>query len=688
MDLFGNKVDIKIETVILFLLIGIVIVLLLFCFEPWKASSPARDPSPQQVTIPVKQVGQHVANDSKVNVVEPFQQVTKDARILYKKVGFTSLGSDGKDAKVNILRFKTRPIKDSEKDFQVAYMFTQDIETLKSLNKGEPVTLLDSSATTTTSTVPVSVTPVYKSFTADIMAQSAYPTLNRELCKQLGLPEDYVAFAMDLADKVLADYNSRSGSNAYTILLAAQELIKSEFNKLPTTGGAEWQTRLKNGINKINGATGLYSIPLPLNGSLVSYTKYVDANSQYWTNENKKNQILASVLYVIESIINIQPIIAGFPDTGTLFKYIYAYDLISKQILVSATTLHNKIQANKTKLLTLNEIDINQGSFLSALDAIPFIDKIFTPRVSDKTITQLGLISNAIYYTFRVFLYGKFIDMSDITTTTTQPAAVPTGETDPQIIQVLQAIGSKYYDPATGERKARDRDFYLEFSNGLEINIKFLFNYVTNMTGEVKCEATITELPLGTAADPAYKTYKFDTCQLDYIGNRMIITFTKTTGPVNYAKINKTDGGKYDKVTVIQTFNLEINVGDTQISESADTFQSIIERVVFYNTFMSYSLSAKLEDSAGSVKPIYTLNLFPQSITSSFESLKEYTKSALNKTTERLLKDNVAEIVTPMFIVDQRLDRTEGILAKIKDHYRFNELSNAQSGYRFYPVSE
>ncbi len=95
-----------------------------------------------------------------------------------------------------------------------------------------------------------------------------------------------------------------------------------------------------------------------------------------------------------------------------------------------------------------------------------------------------------------------------------------------------------------------------------------------------------------------------------------------------------------------------------------------------------------MDDSAGSVKPIYTINLFPQSITSAFESLKEYTKSALNKTTERLLKDNVAEIVTPMFMVDQRLDGTEGILAKIKDHYRFNELSNAQSGYRFYPVSE
>jgi len=677
MDLFGNKVDIKIETVILFLLIGIVIVLLLFCFEPWKASSPARDPSPQQVTIPVKQVGQHVANDSKINVVEPFQQVTKDARILYKKVGFTSLGSDGKDAKVNILLFKTRPIKDSEKDFQVAYMFTQDIETLKSLNKGEPVTLLDSSATTTTSTVPVSVTPVYNSFTAGVMAQSAYPTLNRELCKQLGLPEDYVTFAMDLADKVLADYNSRQNSDAPTKLLAAQELIKAEFNKLPTTDGQEWQKRLKNGVSKVK--TDLIALP---NATIIANTNILPS-SYLSVNANK---IRITVIAFIESIIyanNPAPFnLAPLTSNGALLKYMYANTVIQEQINKTvADDLYPKITKNPTKLLTDTDLNTSQATFQAGLTST-FEDK--------KTIStaDIGLISNAIYYTFRVFLYGKFIDMSDITTTTTQPAAAPTGETDPQIIQVLQAIGSKYYDPATGERKARDRDFYLEFSNGLEINIKFLFNYVTNMTGEVKCEATITELPLGTAADPAYKTYKFDTCQLDYIGNRMIITFTKTTGPVNYAKINKTDGGKYDKVTVIQTFKLEINVGDTQISESADTFQSIIERVVFYNTFMSYSLSAKLEDSAGSVKPIYTLNLFPQSITSSFESLKEYTKSALNKTTERLLKDNVAEIVTPMFIVDQRLDRTEGILAKIKDHYRFNELSNAQSGYRFYPVSE
>lgn len=687
MDLFGNKVDIKIETVILFLLIGIAIVLLLFCFEPWKSISSARDPHPQQVLPQVEQPEQLMTNNSKVSVMEPFQQVTADARILYKKVGFTELGTDGKDAKVNILRFKTQPIKDSEKDFQVAYMFTQDMETLKSLNKGEPVTLLDTTTTTTsadtTTTTTVSVTPVYNSFKADVMAQRAYPTLKSTLCKQLGLPEDYVTFAMDLADKVLTDYKSRTGSSADTNLLAAQDLINLEFSKIPADG-QEWQKRLKNGVSKINGATGLYSIPLPLDGILSSYVKLVDDKSSYWTTENKKNHILASVLYVIESIINTQPIIAGFPDTGTLFKYMYAYDMISNQILVSATTLHTKIQENKTKLLTSAEINIIQGSFQSALAAILFIDKIFTPRVSDNTIPQLGLISNAIFDTFRVFLYGQFIDMSDITTTTTQPAAAPVGESDPQIIQVLQAIGSKYYDPATGERKSRDRDFYLEFSNGLEVNVKFLFNYITNMTGEVKCEATITELPTGSAADPAYKTYKFDTCQLEYINGRMIITFTKTTSPVNYAKVA---GGKYSKVTVIQTFKLEINLGDTQVAES-DTFQSIINRAVFFNTFMSYNLAAKLEDTVGSVKPVYTINLFPQSITSAFESLKEYTKSALNKTTERLLKDNVAEIVTPMFMVDQRLDRTEGILAKIKAHYRFNELSNAQSGYRFYPVSE
>jgi hypothetical protein len=556
-------------------------------------------------------------------------------------------------------------------------MFTQDIETLKSLNKGEPVTLLDSSATTTTSTVPVSVTPVYNSFTAGVMAQSAYPTLNRELCKQLGLPEDYVTFAMDLADKVLADYNSRQNSDAPTKLLAAQELIKAEFNKLPTTDGQEWQKRLKNGVSKVK--TDLIALP---NATIIANTNILPS-SYLSVNANK---IRITVIAFIESIIyanNPAPFnLAPLTSNGALLKYMYANTVIQEQINKTvADDLYPKITKNPTKLLTDTDLNTSQATFQAGLTST-FEDK--------KTIStaDIGLISNAIYYTFRVFLYGKFIDMSDITTTTTQPAAAPTGETDPQIIQVLQAIGSKYYDPATGERKARDRDFYLEFSNGLEINIKFLFNYVTNMTGEVKCEATITELPLGTAADPAYKTYKFDTCQLDYIGNRMIITFTKTTGPVNYAKINKTDGGKYDKVTVIQTFKLEINVGDTQISESADTFQSIIERVVFYNTFMSYSLSAKLEDSAGSVKPIYTLNLFPQSITSSFESLKEYTKSALNKTTERLLKDNVAEIVTPMFIVDQRLDRTEGILAKIKDHYRFNELSNAQSGYRFYPVSE
>ncbi len=660
MDLFGNKVDIKIETVILFLLIGIVIVLLLFCFEPWKAISPARDPTPQQVIPQVEQPEQLMTNNSKVNIVEPFQQVTADSRILYKKVGFTTLGD--KDAKVNILRFKTRTIKDSEKDFQVAYMFTQDMETLKSLNKGEPVTLLD----TTTTQPPATITP------PDIV-------LKNRLYEIYGLPADYVTYSMDLIDKVVANYTTNKGDDKAK-LTAVQNLIKDEFSKLPADG-QEWQKRLKNGLDKI--ATEIANVPKLKDYYMEYLIHSVDVNA-YLNSGN--NFLKLTTINLIESLIyanqttpfTLKPV----SGIGSLLNYMYSYDTI-KPIIDS--TIINDLYS---KITTYSTATPQTRPIISSAELAASKTK-FTTDVSGKFANDTDILSNAnintisdnIYKIFDAFLESKF---SEDITTTTQPAAAPAAETDPQIIQVLQAIGSKYYDPATGERKSRDNDFYLEFSNGLEVNIKFLFNYVTNMTGEVKCEATIIELPPGSAADPAYKTYKFDTCQLEYINGRMIITFTKTTSPVNYAKVA---GGKYDNVTVTQTFKLEINLGDTQVTES-DTFQSIINRAVFFNTFMTYSLAARLEDSAGSVKPIYTINLFPQSITSAFESLREYTKSALNKTTERLLKDNVAEIVTPMFMVDQRLDRTEGILAKIKDHYRFNELSSAQSGYRFYPVSE
>jgi len=678
MDIFGNTVNLQLETVILFFLIGIVIVLLLFCFEPWKQMTTARASTPASPTQ------QPTAERPSTTTVEPFQQVTPDARVLYKKVGFSELGKDGKDARVNILRFKTRPIKNSETDFQVAYMFTKDIETLKLLNKGESIKLMDSSTTTTTQPAGTNTSEksIYNSFTADIMAQSAYPTLKRTLCAQLGLPEDYVDYSMGLADKVLADYMARAGSTADTKLLAAQELVKAEFSKLPASGGTEWQSRLRDGVTKIISA--MNSLPLPLDGLLTLYGRIVPNTDTYWSDNNKKAQIRASILYVIESIINTNPLLSKFPTTGTLFKYMYVYDMISAKISDSATKLNTKIKANPTKLLTPGDLEVSQGTFQEELNGIPYIDKVFTPRVSanasDNTITEIGVIGNAIYDTFRVFLYGQFVNTEDITTTTTKPEETPQPSNDE--IQVLQAIGSKYYDPATGDRKVRDGDFYLEFGNGLDVNIKFLFNYVTNMTGEVKCEATITELPPGSTADPNYKTYTFDNCLLEYISGKMVVTLEKRTGPLKYAKIAS---GKYCAVTVIQTFKLEINI-DGAISLENDTFQSIIQRAVFFNTFMTYSLSAQLEP--GVVKPIYTINLFPQSITSSFESLKEYTKAALGRTTERLLKDNVAEIVTPMFMVDQRLDRTEGILTKIMDHYRFNELSNAQSGYRFYPVSE
>jgi len=662
MDLFGKKVDIQIETVILFFLIGISIVLLLYCFEPWKSWSTARAPTvymPNTVPTITDVANPEQPTVSAGPVVEPFQQVTADSRLLYKKIGFNALGTDGKDAKVNILRFKTRPIKDSETDFQVAYMFTQDMETLKSLNKGEPVTLLDSS---TTKTQPIGpITP------PDTI-------LKNTLYKIFGLPADYVTYAIELIDKVLVNYtNNKSDDKAK--LAAVQKIIKDEFNKLPANG-QEWQKRLKNGVDKISA-----ELPeLPATMYPVQYLIYNMPVNLY----KEANAIRVSVAAMIEVIVYTASYQAPFNLTpvsgiGSLLKYMYSYDTINNIINNSIGKLYTKItsySASGSQLITHAQLTGSKNEFISELDTKFKSSTILTTA----NITE---ISDAIYdSSIKSFTEGKFSE--DITPTTTQPAA-PTGETDPKVIQVLQAIGSKYYDPATGDRKTRDRDFYLEFSNGLEINVKFLFNYVTNMTGEVKCDATITELPTGSAADPAYKTYKFDTCQIEYINQRMVITFTRTTGPVNYAKVV---GGQYTDVIVIQTFKLEINLGDTPISESADTFQSLIDRTVFFSTFMSYGLSAKLGDSVAVVKPVYTINLFPQSITSAFESLKEYTKSALNKTTERLLKDNVAEIVTPMFMVDQRLDRTEGILAKIKDHYRFNELSNAQSGYRFYPVSE
>ena len=64
--------------------------------------------------------------------------------------------------------------------------------------------------------------------------------------------------------------------------------------------------------------------------------------------------------------------------------------------------------------------------------------------------------------------------------------------------------------------------------------------------------------------------------------------------------------------------------------------------------------------------------------------MNDWLTNSINKENENLLNNKLDNIITPMFDLDNEIEKRDKVVKRIHDIYRFNKLSNSQNTLRFY----
>jgi hypothetical protein len=223
-------------------------------------------------------------------------------------------------------------------------------------------------------------------------------------------------------------------------------------------------------------------------------------------------------------------------------------------------------------------------------------------------------------------------------------------------------------------QRTPDNDFFLEGTNGIDINILFKYNYEGDFNDNVDVDATITEKD---ANGDALKVIKFNKCKLGYNiadPDRLQFELSRTVKSYTSA-INK------NPVDIKQVFTIYLNIPRLS-SASSYTPQAIIPMMTPYNSFMEYKVFIIPDNE------IYSSQLYIINARAGVVDANAYMKKNLEEQNKEILRDKYNAIITPMFMVDNKLSQLEDNLQVIKDAYEFNRLNSMASQLRFYPVNQ
>jgi hypothetical protein len=271
-----------------------------------------------------------------------------------------------------------------------------------------------------------------------------------------------------------------------------------------------------------------------------------------------------------------------------------------------------------------------------------------------------------------------------------------------EFISKIRKIGS---DSGDYTLVNRDNDFYLNMTNGVKIDIKFTDNNVNNFNSEMNTDTIVNELLptnfVGTDEDKKeYKSYKFKTCNINVIKDvgthAIIIDYYKETNvsDVYLDILNKgidNNDNKCKKIFATQNIiiTLILKTGSLDKSINNETFKGLIEKIDIPASELSYKLGFKYvkvdgQEIISSPNGIYKVDLYIENITFKTQSMNLWLDNAINNINTEILDNQLDEIITPMFDMDNEIDKRDKIVKRVRDIYRFNKLSNSQNNMRFY----
>jgi len=248
------------------------------------------------------------------------------------------------------------------------------------------------------------------------------------------------------------------------------------------------------------------------------------------------------------------------------------------------------------------------------------------------------------------------------------------------------------------EKQDRETDFFLKAEDGISVDILFKYNYKNDFDDVVEVDAILTELPSTTrkltdAELKRYKTLKFDKCTIDYVEKNFIkLTLKKSkiieyTPPEGASNVERISGPK----EVMQEFNIFLKITDLDIKLSRTSNENKLELAIRdfipYDSFIEYKVNMRIGDNV-----IYTnyltWQMYIKNASTDKVNANDFLREKLAIKQKELLHDKYNDIITPMFMVDNKISKLENSLNIIKDNYNFNKLNNMANNLRFYPVSQ
>jgi len=252
-------------------------------------------------------------------------------------------------------------------------------------------------------------------------------------------------------------------------------------------------------------------------------------------------------------------------------------------------------------------------------------------------------------------------------------------------------------------KENRNADFFLKADDGVDIDILFKYNYKSDFNDTVDVEAVVTEKypttrTLTEGEKAGYKSMTFDKCTIEYnIKDIIKLTLKKSVIlpenafilPQGVSDSSRIAGQKevlQEFIIYIQSADLKARL-DGNTNASTPQLELVVNNFIPYNSIMEYKVSMRIGNES-----LYTnylsWQLYVKNIITDKVSANGFLTEKLAIKQKELLHDKYSNIITPMFMVDNKIANLDKSIQNLQATYNFNKLNNMATNIRFYPITQ
>ena len=251
-------------------------------------------------------------------------------------------------------------------------------------------------------------------------------------------------------------------------------------------------------------------------------------------------------------------------------------------------------------------------------------------------------------------------------------------------------------------KENRASDFFLKADNGVDTDILFKYNYKSDFNDTVDVEAVVTEKypdtrTLSESEKVGYKAMTFDKCTIEYnIKDIIKLTLKKSVILPENAFILPQGVSDPLRIAgqkeVLQEFIFYIQSSDLKAKLDTNNNNNLQPELVMsnfipYNSIMEYKVSMRIGNESLFTNYL-AWQLYLKNVITDKVSANTFLTEKLALKQKELLHDKYNDIITPMFMVDNKISNLDKSIQNIQATYNFNKLNNMTTNIRFYPITQ